>query len=109
MNEDWERHNSAENEGILVSLISKDGDCGKCLEERGRKGGKGRRAVWMNGVNHELDARMEDWIIIFIMSSLQMAVFSYSFGYINRGKFAHFSRAQICRFVHKYDSICKCL
>lgn len=79
MNEDWERHNSAENEGILVSLISKDGDCGKCLEERGRKGGKGRRAVWMNGVNHELDARMEDWIIIFIMSSLRMAVLSYSF------------------------------
>lgn len=52
MNEDWERHNSAENEGILAFLIIKDGDCGKCHEERGRKGGRGRRAVWMNGVNH---------------------------------------------------------
>ena len=47
--------------------------------ERGRKGGRGRRAVWRNGVNHEHDARMEDRIIIFIMSSLRMAVFSYSF------------------------------
>lgn len=79
MNEDWERHNSAENEGILAFLIIKDGDCGKCHEERGRKGGRGRRAVWMNGVNHGLDGRMEDWNIIFILSSLRMAVFSYSF------------------------------
>ena len=79
MNEDWERHNSAENEGILAFLIIKDGDYGKCHEERGRNGRRGRRAVWRNGVNHGLDGRMEDWIIIFILSSLRMAVFSYSF------------------------------
>ena len=79
MNEDWERHSSAENEGILVSLISKDGDCGKRHEERGRNGRRGRRAIWRNGVNHGLDGRMEDWNIIFILSSLRMAVFSYSF------------------------------
>ena len=79
MNEDWERHSSAENEGILVSLISKDGDCGKRHEDRGRNGRRGRRAIWRNGVNHGLDGRIEDWNIIFILSSLRMAVFSYSF------------------------------
>lgn len=29
----------------------------------------------MNGVNHELDMRMEDWFIFSIISSLRTAVF----------------------------------